>query len=285
MQSSIVIKLANIVGLIIAIIMVAGNAFSSGSSDDEWLRKPVIVKFNKEPLKNVLYEISQQTGISIIYNSDFANEEITGQYDGVEASEAITRLFKGKNKIIQINNQEKLIVLKTFGFKSFTIANANAKHRDESKQTLAELVELHSQQYVEYKDRIASDNEILGEGMTRGEIRARQEQQYKDYKVGIADSDDVEEGGYTRSEVRDLQEQQYKDYEARISNGSIEGGTMTLSQLNSMHDQQHNEYQARLNDGELHEDGGVSRNELLTMHENQYNDYKDRIEDNSIIIE
>ena len=66
-------------------------------------------------MSSVLGKISAQTGIVILYDENLADQKITGNYKGIGLSEAVNRLFVEKNKSILINENEKLIIVKTFG--------------------------------------------------------------------------------------------------------------------------------------------------------------------------
>jgi type II secretory pathway component GspD/PulD (secretin) len=253
------------------------NAYAEKNYD--WLDEPVTLRFQNESLRTVLEKISKKTGISILFAQDLADEKVTGNYQNVKASEAVTRLFSSKNKSIQINSDKKIIIVKTFGAKEFIWANAgdqSHKGKDGQKNlTSAELVKLHKQQYKEYKDSISNENELIGHGITRGELQIIHEQQYAEFQASINNLDEKLEGGITRGELKAKQEAQYRQYLSDLSNDSekLEGG-ITRGELRSMQEKQYKDFRRQIADDNEMLEGGMTRGELRIMHEKQYKEFK-----------
>jgi len=173
-----------------------------------WLDKPVTLRFPGEPLSKVLDKLGKQAGISVFYDQELANDIVRGNYKAVKFSEAVTRLFKGKNKIIQVNNDKKLIVVKTFGTKRL---NRVGGQDSSIPITTAELEEIHAQHQLEYQESFADENEVFEGGLTLEQIRLMHEQQYKDYKASLLDPDEVLIEGLTRRQLHAIHELQYKE--------------------------------------------------------------------------
>lgn len=272
MLNSLVFKFGYFAVLLIATMLMPDNVFSTTAKENGWLDKQVTMQFQSEPLSNVLAEITQQTGISIIYNLELANEKVNINYKDIKASDAITRLFKGKNIVIQINNQENIIIVKTFGAKNFISSSPIKGQESSSQMTLAQLEDLHSQQYKEYKERISDDNEVIMGGMTRAAIRAMQKKQSQQYEDRI-DNDDVEVFGTTFGKLRTMHEQQYTEYQEQISNANeVLIGNITRGELGVMQEKQSNLYKERLANDEILIGNKTSR-ELDTLHRQQYREY------------
>ncbi|MCI5226330.1 MAG: hypothetical protein D3918_06630 [Candidatus Electrothrix sp. AX2] len=227
-------------------------AFGQGKT--EWLNDKVTLRFQEEPMSSVLGKLSEQTGIAILYDEKLAGQKVTGLYKDIKFAEAINRLFSETNKSIQVLKNEKKIIVKTFGAKNFVLALSSKTVAGESSakeriMTAAELEKMHRQQYKEYKERIADDNEVFEGGITRGKIRVMHEQQEKLYRKRRANDAEEFEDGVTRGEIRVMHEQQEKLYRKR-----------------------------RANDAEEFEDG-VTRGEIRVMHEKQKKAYEKRMKD------
>ena len=244
--------------IILCIIFLSCIFFSTlaaGQDKAGWLNDKVTIRFQEEPMSAVLGGIAQQTGIAILYDEKLAGQKVTGYYKDVKFSEAINRLFSEKNKSIQVFKNEKKIIVKTFGAKQFILASSaetDPSSDDSGKMTLANLERLHRQQYKEYKERIADDNEIVEEvGITSGELRAMQEKQYKEYNKRTANNKEfLEEVDMTRGELHAMQEKQYKGYNKRTANNKefLEEVNMTRGELHAMQEKQYKGYNKRIAD-------------------------------------
>ena len=268
--------------LYVVLVLIASDAIAAAQKAGNWLDEPISVSFQNEPLNKVLKQISEQTGVSIAYDQELANEKVTGNYKNVKTSDAITRLFKSKNISIQINNEKKIIIVKTFGAKNFIWAEAfDESARDESDLnyiTIADLEKMHIQQYKSYKEHTADDNAILeDEGITRGQLRSMQEQQYVAYKKDISNDDEIpEDEVLTRGQLRNMHGQQYAVYKKDISNDDEipKDEVLTRGQLRNIHKQQYVAYKKDIsNDNKILEDGMLTRGQLRNIHEQQYNEY------------
>ncbi|MCI5223852.1 MAG: hypothetical protein D3924_14565 [Candidatus Electrothrix sp. AR4] len=90
------------------------DSSSAAQKKTHWLNSAVSVRFQNERLENVLGKISKQTGVVIVFNQELADEKVTGNYKGIKLSDAINRLFLGKNKTVQTDRSKKIILVKTF---------------------------------------------------------------------------------------------------------------------------------------------------------------------------
>ncbi|MGB5684236.1 MAG: hypothetical protein WBM35_00370, partial [Candidatus Electrothrix sp.] len=154
------------------------STLAAGQDKAGWLNDKVTLRFQDEQMSSVLGNLSEQTGIAILYDEKLADQKVTGHYKAIKFAEAINRLFSENNKSIQVLKNEKKIIVKTFGAKQFILASSTERapsdqlSDDSEKMTLAELEKMHRQQYKEYKERISNENEVLEGGMTRGEVKA-----------------------------------------------------------------------------------------------------------------
>ncbi len=261
----------------LAALFLQGIAYSAAIQNTApWLDTPVTVRFQNQPLSKVLEKISKQTGIAVLYDQELANEKVTGNYKGVKASDAITRLFNSENKSIQVDKTEKVIIIKTFGAKNFVWAGRDKGNNKSSKMTLAELEKLHEHQYKKYKERIADDNEVLEGGMTRREVRSMHEQQYRNFQMRLSNDDNMDEGSMTRQEIRQLQEKQYNDFQKRLvlSDDDVLESGVTRGETKAMHDKQYRSYQDRLASDSEVIDGRVGGGKIKDMHAHQYKEMK-----------
>ena len=86
-----------LISLTISFIVLSNSVYSSEATQSDWLKRNVTINFNNEPLGRVLEKISQQSGVSILYDDAFAHEKVIGNFKDIKISDAVTRLFKGKN--------------------------------------------------------------------------------------------------------------------------------------------------------------------------------------------
>lgn len=256
-----------------------------------WLDAPVTIEFSNENLSSALEKISNQTGISILYDEALAKEKVSASYYNVKAVEAINRLFAGKNKSLSFNDEKKAIIVKHFGAKGYVWATGQevesaADAEFGKKMTLADLERLHEQQFIEYKKRLANDDEILEGGMTRGEVKVMHEQQHKEYKHSLLVDDTLLEGGMTLGELKNMHEQQMKEFKKQITNNDemLESG-ITRGELKALHEHQLKKFREKLNNDDVVLDGGITRGELRALHEQQYRAYIENYKNKSRAVE
>ena len=259
----------------ISLILFTCNAIANTKKVDNWLDEPINISFHNEALSKVLKQISEQTGVSIAYDQELANKKVTGNYQNVKTSDAITRLFKSSNISIQVNTEKKIIIVKTFGAKNFIWAGVVQGQDKPSQMTLSELEKMHALQYKEFKERISNDNEILEGGMTRGEIKAMHKDSHQLLQTRVTDKSEVLEGDKTRGEIQAAHKEQYKKYQILISdkNTILEGG-MTRGEVLVAHQKQHDENVDRLTNKNAILEGGMTRTEVREMHKQQAKDYQ-----------
>jgi hypothetical protein len=276
---SIYIAKINCLGILyISLIFFASSAIATTLKADNWLDEPISISFQNETLSKVLKQISEQTGVSIAYDQKLATEKVTGAYQGVKTSDAITRLFKSKNISIQVNTEKKVIIVKTFGAKSFIWAGTVQGNDGFAKMTLAELETVHTQQYKEYKEQIADANEILDIGMTRGELTVLHKNQYKEYQTRRTEDNVILNTKMTRSEMHVMNKKQYSDYQKALKNDSIVLDTgMTRGEMQIMNKKQYSSYQTALKNDSIVLDTGMTRGEMRVMQSAQYIEYKNKI--------
>ncbi|CAK8715318.1 hypothetical protein KKHLCK_04420 [Candidatus Electrothrix laxa] len=261
------------------------STLAIGQDKTGWLNDRVTIRFQEEPMNTVLGKIAQQTGIAILYDENLSDQKVTGYYKDIKFSEAINRLFSQKNKSIQVFKNEKKIIVKTFGAKQFVLIGQDERNQvqvqqsaGEKQMTLAELEKLHKQQYKEYKEWIASDNEILVEGMTRKQIQEMAEQQDKEYMKRLADENEVMTNGMTRKQIREMAEQQDKEYMKRLADeNELMADGMTRKQIREIAEQQDKEYIEGLTDENNVMADGMSKKQIQKRAEQQDEKYNEQI--------
>ena len=284
-KTSAATKYGSCILLFLAVIFISNIVLSATKNETNWLDETISINFQNEPLSKVLKQISEQTGVSIAYDQELANEKVTGNFEHIKTSDAITRLFRSKNKSIQVNEEKKIILIKTFGAKNFVWAGASVKSQNKSSQmTLATLERMHAQQYKEYKEYISKDTEMLEDGsMTRGELRKMHNGQLQDILKNIDNAaETLEDGSMTRGELRALHDQQLKTLQNQIANDA----SVAQTNLRTMHEQQTKNYQKiRSNVSEMLDDKNMTFGELRALHERQLKEYKENESNRSIVFE
>lgn len=264
------IKISFIILFVFFVLPLNRVKIAEANDTSNWLDMPVTTTFQNEPLKKVLQNISEQTGISIAYDQTLANEKITGNYQKIKISDAIDRLFKNKNKTIQVNEKNKTIIIKTFGAKAFLWA-ATGQKTDTNKQasnpvTLADLEDMHAEQTKIYKDRISSDKEILEGGLTRGELQAMHRLQAKEHQSYVDEN--------KSKQLKALHKQQADEYKKYLSNKKVvtEDG-LTHDELQELHSKQSAEYQTILTQKDTLSKETSPNKDLNLMHKKQIEEY------------
>jgi type II secretory pathway component GspD/PulD (secretin) len=273
-----ILSVCPIVLLLLPIHVLAGHEAIN------WSERPVTVNFPNEPLSKVLNKIAKQAGLSVLYDQTLANEIVNGNYNGVKASKAITRLFKGQNLIVQVIDDKKIIIVKTFGTKDFIWSG---EQNTSLPITRAELDALHTMQSREYQENIADQNSVLEGGLTLGEMNLLHEEQYDQHKASILNADEViDEKGMTRGQLNSMHEEQHDNYQINLIDNNevlIEG--ITRRQLDALHNHQ---YQELIRDVDEHidiPDFGITLSQLDKMHEQQYAENKEDLKDRSLAVE
>lgn len=94
-------------------------AQSSWSADleENYLRETLItIDCRNEPVNKVLNDISRKSGLEINYDQELENEPVIIAFnDTMTAMEAIVRLLRGKNKVIEFDNGRQNLNIRFFG--------------------------------------------------------------------------------------------------------------------------------------------------------------------------
>ncbi|WPD21274.1 MAG: hypothetical protein Q3M24_18295 [Candidatus Electrothrix aestuarii] len=254
-------------GVVFFGLLITSLALGAGTAG--WLDEKVNIRFQNEAMSKVLGEISQQTGVAILFDEKLASEKVTGYYKNIKFSEAINRLFNEKNKSIQVFKNEKKITVKTFGAKQFVLASADEAALGQSSDnssdgmTLAELEKMHKQQYKEYKARIADENEVVEDGMTRAQLKKIVQKQDRQFKMSLKDDNEALEDGMTRAQLKKIVQKQDRQFKMSLKddNEALEDG-MTRAQLKKIVQQQEQQFQKALRNNEQLIDEDKTRREL-----------------------
>ncbi|MCI5223075.1 MAG: hypothetical protein D3924_10465 [Candidatus Electrothrix sp. AR4] len=221
--------------------------FSSAAQEKvQWLDNTVSIRFQNKSLEKVLKGISLQTGVVIIFDQEMADQKVSGNYKKIKLSDAINRLFLGKDKTVQIGRAEKIIVVKTFGTKKFMTTGGSAPNKkdvearleDNSEMLLfdgmtsSELRKRLKKQNQEFEARREDDNEIIAGDMTRGQLRADLKKQNEEFEARLKDDNEIIAGKMTRGQLRADLKKQNEEFEARRKDDNeIIAGDMTRAQL------------------------------------------------------
>lgn len=104
-----------------------------------WLDTPITVAYKDARLHTVLESISTQSGAVIYYDQQLENITFSGNYTDITVSEAIEQVFSRENKIIVIDEKERVITVQTFGPKHLIQAGTREESPSTSSQDVAAL--------------------------------------------------------------------------------------------------------------------------------------------------
>jgi len=212
----------------------------SATEFGEWLDEPVSLDFQNESYQKVLNEISQQTGITIIFDENLAKEKTTCNVSDIRVIDVISRIFKGKNKIIQTNKGKKIVIIETFGASSFISSSNSSKQDLKPPMPEEELTTLHEQQKTEIIARTTNNDEILADGTTLGELRAIHKHQSIEIKNRLNNRDELIENGITLRELNKLHDKQNLEIQSRLINeDSLVDKGITLRELRELHNKEY----------------------------------------------
>lgn len=232
--------------LCISITFLTSNAIAVTKKANNWLDEPLTISFQKEPLSEVLKQISERTGVSIAYDQELANEKVTGNYKNVKISDAITRLFRDKNNTILVNKAKKLIIVKTFGAKNFLLAKAVASKDHILQQqvmgtdmTIPELNAQNKKQLEHSQQTIGDDEVIMGSsGIKLSDLNNLHLQHLETLHSTNINDIKILGSDMTIQELDELSALHIQKNTTVKNKSFVIGTTMTLAQLNTLQDQQ-----------------------------------------------
>jgi len=234
-------------------IVFAGPAFGvvpSSSADDPL----VTLEVTNKPFKDVADDLSRQSGFKIIFDEKWNSIPVSGKYSAVTLEEFFRRVFRKQNTSLLFDNQQKLVVVRFFGDKSFKelLSSSLADSAGSADQVTEEIRELHAQQRQELEDYL-NDPESVDplSGMKLVEIRAMHDQQRSELEQSLSDPNTVDPvSGSSLGDIEQLHKEQGAEIEQFRNNPeNVEPETgMTIAQIKALHDAQRAELQRMLND-------------------------------------
>lgn len=246
--------------------LLAPRILSAASTD--WFNKPVTITSQDQQLHEVLGAIADQAEISIYYDQQLANDRINANYRDTSALKAVKRIFSGRNKIILTDENEKAIIVKTFGTKTYIRAGNSAPSKQTRTITLQELDELHQLQEQEFQNTLESNDHVLPTGMKVNELNSLHAQQEKDFARQLAAGDKT---------LQELHEQQELEF-------AVEKAQSDRS-LQAMHEEQEKAFlDSKQADAQLTTGSGITMAELQEMHRQQELEFEKSLETETITL-
>ena len=222
------------------------------SSEDETFS----LKLENKPFGEVVGDINQQTGYTIIYDEKWNSLPISGHYTDVTLEEFFRRVFRKQNTSLLIDSKDKMLIVRFFGDKSFEDLLSGAmiagKAPGNQKGIPDEIRELHRQQRQELEDYLKDPESVDPlSGMKLVDIRALHEKQHEELeksKNNPATIDPI--SGKTLGELEKQHSAQREESEKFRNNPeNVEPATgMTIAQIQQLHEQQREELQRMLRD-------------------------------------
>jgi hypothetical protein len=241
-----------------------------------WYDAPVDVTFQEEHIDDVLQQIHEQTGITILYDQSMAGEMVTGSYR-TSALNAVRRLFSEKNIVVQMDNASRALVVRGFGAKELTMIGAPSSIR-----TVADLSALHASQQSEINKKIADESRFVAEGFTIGQLREMHRKQFEEHeKVKEAGIEELAEN-FTQTDLRLLHQQQEHDISRKLEDLDREVSEgVTVGQVRALHKRQFDIFSKQVADGEavVDQETGMTRSELRDLHKAQQAEINKRSKD------
>lgn len=102
--------------LFITIFFFARLSWSEDLDEIYVLDEPVTIDCQNESVDNVIREISKKSGLEITYDQELENEPINIAFnDTIPAMDAIARLLRGKNTVIEFSDNRENLNIRYFG--------------------------------------------------------------------------------------------------------------------------------------------------------------------------
>jgi type II secretory pathway component GspD/PulD (secretin) len=274
MHSKTLFKVITVISFIFAIMSGEVEALAG-----KWTNARVDLSFQNAPLHSVLSQIHDQTGISVVFDETLANNMVTGAYK-TDALDAIERLFRDMNIIIQVDGKTRTIVVRTFGVQRYLVVGAK-----NLVETFADLDALHASQKEEIKKILSDESAVVEDGgITLNQLREiHRQQQVEIHNLVSDESAYVEEGGVTLGQLRDMHRRQLDEIQRLASDDSrfVEEVGVSLGELRELHSQQQKEKETILRDGSQRDEDGMTRDELRALHSSQKKLIREMLSDRS----
>lgn len=173
-------QLLFVIPLILSFVLGFGTPWDGIASENG---KRITLSFQNEPLKNVIKEVSSQTGYKIEISESLLSQNVTGQYVDIDLDSFLRRMFKGMNVFQVIDAKKKeLKIYSSLREKGKTVVLASRPDVDygdqpldgQSDKTLSALLK-ERDMFFESVDtgQIPLDE---SSGVTPAELKRRQEE-------------------------------------------------------------------------------------------------------------
>jgi hypothetical protein len=179
----------------------------------------VSIDANKQPLGDVLSEISRKTEWTVLIDENLANIPVSGTFKDIELESLLKRALKGENLIVLYDEESKTIEVRAFGANGIETAeiadSLQAIMPDEKTlQALRAKEEKVWEEYISNPDSIEPMT-----GMTLGEISALHAAEQQAWEEYNANPDSIEPmTGMTLGEISALHAAEQQAWEEYLAN-------------------------------------------------------------------
>ncbi len=102
--------------LLITFLFFAQSSWSADLEENYLQETLITIDCRNEPVNKVLNDISTKSGLEINYDQELENEPVIIAFnDTMTAMDAIVRLLRGKNKVIEFDNRRQNLNIRFFG--------------------------------------------------------------------------------------------------------------------------------------------------------------------------
>ncbi len=250
------IYIRSILSAFALLLLLSAPAVSSTEAGPSNQGENVSLKLQNIPFSQVASEINSQTGYTVIFDEKWNSLPISGVYNDVSLEEFFRRVFRKQNTSLLIDSQDKLLIVRFFGDKSFEDLLSGAlvagKGPGNQNQIPDEIRELHAQQRQELQDYL-NDPESVDplSGMKLVDIRSLHEKQHEELEQSMNNPETIDPvSGATLGEIEQLHSSQSSDIEQFKNNPeNVEPDSgMTRGQIQELHATQREELKRMLSD-------------------------------------
>lgn len=226
------------------------------------------------PIKEVVTELSRQTGYTIALDKQLDELSVSGQYEDVTVDEFFQRILRGYNISIVHDDQNAMYIVHLFGAKDAEYSVYGSLQQEGGNPKA-----VHGQQKEMFLSLSRDPNHIGIGGVSNSErwaAHSAQNETYEQLKTNpLANSSGLGKG--TNAERWDLHKnQQEKFISVKNDPNFVDMGGVSNAQRSQQHAAQYKSFQSGNLEGPGSERSlsGVVSSETASMHRQQYEQFK-----------
>ncbi|WP_459945259.1 STN domain-containing protein [Desulfocastanea catecholica] len=271
------INLKKLVLPIISVVcLLLSQSQNSFAIDMNCLEQHVTISINKTELSSVLKELSNKTGLEIIYSKELANKVVSGAYSNKPLDTVIRQMLRGTNYSLIYDNNGRLWI-KSFGETTYVRTTTNNRERvyEETGLTTQEMEQQYRQNMALVDKERADDSKYVEiAGMTQGELVRRYEESVRIFNDKLNDDANLLPGvGMSRGAYQDFYDNMIEKINQRDDEKVLPDLNITIGELTKTHEEQVAHINQQKKSGDLYiEELGMTAGEYKILYDEYMSD-------------